>query len=168
MKGKEVVHSSGKDDWETPTELFEYFNMIAAEFNLDAAADPVNTKCDNFFTEEMNALERDWNVFGYETIVWLNPPYSQNKEFIKKAFDQSKIVDSVWCLLPVRTCTHWWHDYVMKAEAIYFIRGRVTFEGADNGAPFPSCVVVFTGQDSEMPEVISVDITEFSTLRLVQ
>ena len=48
----------------------------------------------------------------------------------------------VVCLLPARTDTAWWHDFVMKAAEIRFIRGRVHFN--DQGpAPFPSCVVVF-------------------------
>ncbi len=51
----------------------------------------------------------------------------------------------VVCLIPSRTDTAWWHDYVMKADQIRFIRGRLKFGGAKYNAPFPNAVVVFNG-----------------------
>ena len=47
------------------------------------------------------------------------------------------------CLLPSRTDTAWWHEYVMKATQIRFLRGRLYFNDGEGRAPFPSCVVVF-------------------------
>jgi len=32
----------------------------------------------------------------------------------------------------------------MKAQAVYFIKGRLKFGDSNNSAPFPSAVVVFT------------------------
>lgn len=51
-------------------------------------------------------------------------------------------------LLPVRTDQPWWHEYVMRAAAVLFIRGRLRHgkgsEGGENsGASFPSVVVMF-------------------------
>lgn len=56
-------------------------------------------------------------------------------------------------LLPARTDTAWFHEYIYKKEEIRFIRGRVRFElgsepvkdknGRPQSAPFPSMVVVF-------------------------
>jgi len=46
------------------------------------------------------------------------------------------------CLIPSRTDTWWWHNYVMKADEIRFVKGRLHFN--DRGpAPFPSAVVIF-------------------------
>jgi hypothetical protein len=55
---------------------------------------------------------------------------------------------AVWALvvmlLPARTDTRWWHDYVIPyASEIRFIRGRLKFGGAKNSAPFPSALVIF-------------------------
>jgi hypothetical protein len=53
-------------------------------------------------------------------------------------------------LIPARTDTEWWHRYVMWAEQVRLIRGRLRFHGGEknnpqsHNAPFPSCVVVFT------------------------
>jgi site-specific DNA-methyltransferase (adenine-specific) len=46
-------------------------------------------------------------------------------------------------LIPSRTDTIWWHDFVMKATEIRFIEGRLKFSEYHNSAPFPSCIVVF-------------------------
>jgi site-specific DNA-methyltransferase (adenine-specific) len=49
-------------------------------------------------------------------------------------------------LIPARTDTKYWHDYVMNASKIYFVKGRLKFDNGTenkNSAPFPSAVVVF-------------------------
>ena len=47
-------------------------------------------------------------------------------------------------LIPARTDTTYFHDYIYKkAKEIRFIRGRLKFGQAKNSAPFPSMVVVF-------------------------
>ena len=46
-------------------------------------------------------------------------------------------------LLPARTDTRWFHDYINKKAEIRFIKGRLKFGGSNNNAPFPSMVVIF-------------------------
>ena len=46
-------------------------------------------------------------------------------------------------LIPARTDTKYWHDYVMRASEVYFVKGRLKFGDSQNSAPFPSAVVVF-------------------------
>ena len=85
--------------------------------------------------------------------VFMNPPYGRQIGFwIKKAWDSAQQGATVVCLIPCRTDTRWWHDYVMKAKEIRFIRGRLKFtheNGVVNSAPFPSCVVVFQGVEEQ-------------------
>jgi hypothetical protein len=45
-------------------------------------------------------------------------------------------------LIPSRTDTKYWHDFVMKGE-VRFIKGRLKFGDAKANAPFPSAVVIF-------------------------
>ena len=47
------------------------------------------------------------------------------------------------CLLPARTDTKWWKEYVMKASELRFISGRVKFGDSKQGAPFPSVIAIF-------------------------
>ncbi len=74
---------------------------------------------------------------------WMNPPYGRKiGQWVRKAYESSLLGATVVCLLPARTDTAWWHDYVVKGE-IRFLRGRLKFGGQKNSAPFPSAVVVY-------------------------
>ncbi len=82
---------------------------------------------------------------------------------MKKAYKESLKGAVVVCLVPVASDTRWWHDYVMHAQEIRFIRGRVKFIGYDehgkqiqNSPTFSSCVVIFKQerrQDWENPRI---------------
>jgi len=48
-------------------------------------------------------------------------------------------------LIPARTDTRYWHEYVMKANDLFFVKGRLKFGNGENSAPFPSAVVIFDG-----------------------
>ena len=75
----------------------------------------------------------------------MNPPYGREISlWVRKAYESSLEAGTVVvCLLPARTDTKWWHDYVIAhAAAIRFIRGRLRFSGR-GPAPFPSALVVF-------------------------
>ena len=87
-------------------------------------------------------LTKDWT--GHTAFV--NPPYGRGiDQWIQKAYEsaESDANTKVVMLIPARTDTKYWHDYVMKAEYIYFIKGRLKFGDSKNCAPFPSAVVVF-------------------------
>lgn len=139
--------NGGSDDWPTPEWLY---NKITRETNLgrpfvlDPCADATNKKCVKFYTIEDDGLKQPWAPYGK---VFVNPPYSKVKNWVKKSFDESKLLkeldDVIVLLIPARTDTTWWHDYVAKAAQIYFLKGRVKFGDAKNSAPFPSAVVVF-------------------------
>lgn len=62
----------------------------------------------------------------------------------KKAYEESKKGSIVVCLIPSRTDTKYWHDYIFKyAYDIRFIRGRLKFGDVKTPAPFPSAIIVF-------------------------
>lgn len=48
-------------------------------------------------------------------------------------------------LIPARTDTRAFHDYIYNKAEIRFIRGRLKFGGggSKNAAPFPSMIVIF-------------------------
>jgi phage N-6-adenine-methyltransferase len=133
------VHFSSKTDlWETPQPFFDALN---AEFGfmLDVCALPENAKCANYFTPAMDGLKQEWTG-----ICWMNPPYGrQIGRWLKKAYESSLQGATIVCCLPCRTDTLWWHSWVMKADEVRFIRGRLKFSGCRNSAPFASAIVVF-------------------------
>lgn len=135
-----VFFSSASDMWETPQELFDSLDSVF-HFDLDVCAVPENAKCENFFSPDQDGLAMPW----YGT-CWCNPPYGRLVgRWVKKAFDSYLEGCSVVMLLPSRTDTRWFHDYIYGIADIYFLRGRLKFGGSKSPAPFPSMVVVFGG-----------------------
>lgn len=136
----QAMFSSATDNWATPQDFFDELNREFG-FTLDPCADVDNAKCKKFFTREQDGLAQSW---GGET-VFCNPPYGREiGKWVKKAHEESRKPDTVVVMLiPARTDTAWFHDFIYKsAKEIRFIRGRLKFGGASAGAPFPSMVVV--------------------------
>ena len=135
----EVMFSSKTDLWETPQDLFD---RLDAEFgfDLDACALPQNAKCAAYYTPEQDALSQPW-----DGVVWCNPPYGRNiGKWVQKAREENRRNNNyIVMLLPARTDTRWFHDYILGKAEIRFVRGRLKFGGSKNSAPFPSMVVVF-------------------------
>lgn len=122
-----VLFKSLSDEWHTPTSVYDALN---AEFGF------VDDPC--LMGGVWDGLYRDW-----KSPVFCNPPYSRIRQWVEKAYSEAQLGKTVVMLIPSRTDTRWWHDYVMRANEIRFIRGRLRFGGARHNAPFPSCVVVF-------------------------
>ena len=148
------VMSSEHSDWVTPRGLF---NKLNAEFGFtcDVCASAENTMCDKYYDEKTDGLSMDWSQNRFN---WMNPPYgSQIGKWMKKA---CKSDANVVCLVPARTDTGWWHNYVMgSATEVRFIRGRVKFSrdgGEPAPAPFPSAIVVYRAGLRRFPTMMSV------------
>lgn len=142
--------STGKDDWGTPQNFFDY---LRKEFNftLDVCADESNYKMPRYFTKEDDGLSKEWK----DETVFCNPPYSRGgkgrtgqAEWIKKCYEQHvKYGITVVLLIPARTDTEVFHEYILGKAEVRFIRGRLKFETDrrqnEENAPFPSMVAVY-------------------------
>jgi site-specific DNA-methyltransferase (adenine-specific) len=137
---KELMFSSKSEEWSTP-DLF--YRRLHEEFNfeLDAAATEDNAKCDHYYTKADNGLNQPWAPHR----VWVNPPYGRNVTglWIEKAFLEARHGALVVMLLPARTDTAWFHDFIFGRAELRFVRGRLKFGGAPHGAPFPSMLAIF-------------------------
>ncbi len=131
MKGQRALFSSLRSDWNTPIALYKQLDKEFA-FNDDPChKDSV-----------WDGLSVEWG-----TRVFCNPPYCrQIGRWIAKAYEEHKKGKLVVLLIPSRTDTSWWHDYVMKAQEIRFLRGRLCFDDGKGRATFPSAVVIFRGK----------------------
>lgn len=138
----EVHYSSKSNEWATPQKLFDELNE-EFNFTLDPCATDENAKCDKHFTIEDDGLSKDWS----KDVVFMNPPYGREiKKWIKKAYEESLNGATVVCLIPARTDTTYWHDFIFdKADDIRFLRGRLKFGNSKNSAPFPSAIVLYRG-----------------------
>ncbi len=134
----DVMFSSKTDLWETPKDFFDKLDA-EFQFNLDVCALPENAKCAPFYTPEMDGLSQPW--YGN---CWCNPPYGrQVGRWVAKAAQSAAEGATVVMLLPARTDTAWFHDYIYGRAEVRFVRGRLKFGGSANSAPFPSMVVIF-------------------------
>lgn len=167
---KERTVKIDKRKYETPMWLFDKLDEMYGPFTLDPCAEPETAKCDRYFTVEDNGLLKSWEG---ET-VFMNPPFGKperaclpgcnNKrckerghhmshdipgttDWLHKAYNE--VVHhgaTVIGVIPSSTGTRWFHDYVMKASEIIFIRGRVSylFEGKPTGSPdFDTIIAVW-------------------------
>lgn len=137
-----ALFSSKDHDWATPDWLYQALDR-RFRFTLDAAAVPATAKAKSFYTPADDALAQPW-----PGRVYLNPPYGRViGEWIDKAYHEATAgaADLVVCLIPSRTDTAYWHDFVRFGE-VWFVRGRIKFERPEadrNSAPFPSAIVIF-------------------------
>lgn len=137
-----AMFSSQSDEWETPQWLFDELNE-EFNFTLDPCANAQNAKCPKFYTKEDDGLSKSW---AGET-VFMNPPYGREiSRWVKKAYEEWRNNGTtVVCLLPARTDTRWFHEYVLPYAEIRFLKGRLKFGNAKNSAPFPSMIAIFSG-----------------------
>lgn len=162
-----VHFSSNTDLWATPQTTYDALHKEFG-FNLDPCSTHENAKCADHYTEADNGLEKDW-----PGVVFMNPPYGDPEfickgkcakkicvarghhntkytpgiaDWMKKAnyeVSEKGFASVVVCLVPSRTDTKWWHDYVIApGHEVRFLKGRLKFGSAKNSAPFPSAVVV--------------------------
>ena len=143
MANINVHFSSASDKWATPQDLFDKLNA-EFHFTLDPCADEFNYKCDKYYTKAQDGLAQAWS--GER--VFCNPPYGREiAKWVRKCFDEvySGGCDLVVALLPARTDTKWFHNYVYNKTEIRFLDKRIKFGGQKQPAPFPSMVAIFRG-----------------------
>lgn len=144
------LFSSEKQDWCTPQ---QFFDELDAEFHfvLDAAATHQNSKCKRCFTPEDDGLIQNWDVGG---AVYCNPPYGKEIGlWVKKAYEEAQKGTTIVMLIPARTDTKYFHEYIYHKAEIRFVKGRLKFtdeNGTPKGtAPFPSMVVIYNRKDAK-------------------
>lgn len=126
-----------KDEWLTPPYIFK----ALGHFDLDPCA-PINPPwkiADTNYNMMDDGLSQMWLGF-----VFCNPPYGREtpKWLAKMAQHNNGIA-----LIFARTDTRMFHDYVFNADAILFLKGRLSFydvNGVKGGtAGAPSCLVAY-------------------------
>ena len=82
---------------------------------------------------------------GYR--VFCNPPYGRAiTDWVEKAYREgTKDNTIVVMLIPARTDTRYFHDFIQHRSEIRFVKGRLKFGNSKQAAPFPSMVVIFRG-----------------------
>ena len=138
-----------RDSWQTPQWLFDYADSLFV-FDFDLAASESNHKCERYFDIEDNALTQSW--FRAGNTLYCNPPYSNIKPWLEKAWETAQTGREVVILCPTPNGESSYRDHVFgKASEIIFINGRVAFElPNDDGTTTPiagntrgSCLIIY-------------------------
>lgn len=152
-----------KDLWQTPQDLFNTLNK-EFDFSVDICASADNKLCPQFFSEEDSALKNEW-VFFTNTACFLNPPYSQAKEFLIRAAEQADNHNlTVVALVNANTDTKWFAEAVSTANEIRLISGRIAFSQPDgkkaNGNTKGQCIIVWRGNCKTPCNITMIDRNE--------
>ena len=130
-----------------PARVFRPLNT-EFHFTLDAAATDKTAKCPVYYTPETDGLKSPWNLGG---AVFCNLPYGRETgKWVRKAYEEARSGTTVVLLIPARTDTTYFHDYIYGRAEIRFVRGRLRFTDEEGNAyppaPFPSMVVIYNGK----------------------
>ena len=140
----ESWYTSKSQEWETPQRVFDDLDA-EFHFTLDPCCTHENAKCKNHYTKEDDGLTKSW----VGEIVFCNPPYNEMAKWAKKCYEEFQQGATVVMLVPARTDTRWFHDWIYHKAELRFIRGRLRFGNSKSNAPFPSMVVVYNKKEEK-------------------
>ena len=143
----------GRNDWQTPPELFRLLNN-EFRFEIDGAASKENHLLSAYFSEEESAFEMGvwWNR------IFVNPPYGSLDKWVG-LFIQWAVHDhcTVVALVPVAPDTKWWKRAYDAAAEVRLLSGRVKFVNPETGKPDGSNTTgstVFVFKDTSKPRLV--------------
>ena len=144
-----------KDDRDsrfTPPDFMASIYAAFGEIDLDPCAhllSPVVAHRRILRSEGGDGLAEDWSG----RLAYVNPPFSELLKWLRRAHEQWRAgkVETVVCLVPVRTDSPWFHDILSADADIYLLKGRVRFldsQGKAQPTPF-SLMLVTLGATGE-------------------
>lgn len=144
-----------RDSRFTPADFMANINAAFGDIDIDPCANehsPVIAKRRILLSEGGDGLTDDWSG----RLAYVNPPYSELLIWLKRAHLQWQVgnVETVVCLIPVRTDSAWFHDTLIADADIYLLRGRVRFldaRGKGQHTPF-SLMLLALGSSLEQRE----------------
>lgn len=158
-----------KNSWGTDPIIFNAMNK-EFNFDLDAAANDQNHKCNWYLTKENDSLGVDWSkLYGEVKSVWINPPYGKGyiKRFMQKCIEQKELGVTSVLLVPATLDAQWLPiNYISEIRIV--TGGRLSFyhpiTGKKvNGNTKGSMFVIF--RPSKMPcNITMVDRNELLEL----
>ena len=124
-----------RNDYMTPHQLID---MVLKEknkkcFELDVCCSEDNIPAENHYIDGItDGLNTPWMQFN-----WCNPPFDICSKWIKKAFEEQQLGNETVMLIPVRTETKYWHDYILfnPKVKIQWLRKGYSFINPDTKKP---------------------------------
>lgn len=139
------VDKEDRDSRFTPADFLDGIYAAFGEIDLDpcgSVLSPVIAHRRILLSEGGDGLVDEWSG----RVAFLNPPYSELIKWLRRAHDQWRAgtVETVVCLVPVRTDSAWFHTTLSADADIYLLQGRVKFldpRGKRQHTPFSLMVL---------------------------
>ena len=128
-----VHFSSQRFDWKTPKSVYQ---ILDAEFQFDHDPCPPQYKIDG--------LESEWGKSNF-----VNPPYGRElPKWIEKGYAEWQKGKTVVFLIPSRTDTRWFHNYIWDEKfgfrvPVRFPKKRYSFGEYSNTSKFAILIAIF-------------------------
>jgi len=145
--------SSAHHGWCTPKQILQTLYEVFGRFDLDPCSPTSNPRKAPVRAHVHYTMDDDGLSLPWHGSVFLNPPYGRTlSAWTAKARNELAAgnATSIVAVLPARTDTRWWHDDVAGVAAVFFLRGRLSFDDSGQSAPFPSALVVWGGSPDQL------------------
>ena len=132
----------------TPQDFYDELNREFS-FVLNPAATEKTERFKHFFSPETDGLTQSWDFGG---AVFCDPPYGcENGKWVEKAYKKYLVIEyPIVLLIPARTDTKYFHEFIYWKAEIRFIKGRLCFTDKNgnpaDAAPFPSLPAIYNGK----------------------
>jgi phage N-6-adenine-methyltransferase len=155
----QLSRQRSRESYSTPKEFMRAVETRFGKPSFDLAATPSNAKANRYYTKRDNALAHDWTKL--KGLLWLNPPYADISPWAKKCastiFHTGGDLEGILFLVPAAVGSNWFRDHVWGHARVFFLNGRLTFDGERD--PYPKdCLLAFFD-----PDVSSRDEARAST-----
>jgi len=158
-----------RDSRFTPLDFMAAIYAAFGEIDLDPCANllsPVVARRRILLSEKGDGLADEWSG----RVAFVNPPFSELLKWLRRAHDQWRAgkVETVVCLVPVRTCSPRFHDTLSADADIYLLQGRVRFldsRGKAQHTPF-SLMVLTLGATAEQKQLFAELVPGFWLARI--
>lgn len=154
-----IHYSSDTPEHYTPRCIIDLVLDLMGGIDLDPCSNSKtkpNVPAAVHYTQKEDGLAQKW-----DGSVYLNPPYGREigawVEKLRQEFDSGNVTEAV-ALVPARVDTAWWNTLTSTDGAyplVCFVKGRLTFIGNEDPAPFPSAVVYLGDNRVEFYSVFS-------------
>ena len=157
-----------RDSRFTPADFMSHIHAAFGEVDLDPCAhrlSPVVARRRILLDEGGDGLVDGWSG----RLVFVNPPFSELTRWLERAHGEWRAgkVETVVCLVPVRTDSALFHDRLSADADIFLLRGRVRFldpSGRAQPTPFSLMLMTF-GSDRTQRDAFAASLPGFWLIR---
>ena len=170
MAKNECNHTeTRREDWGTPGFFIDWLRDVGFDFKCDLAASEHNATCKAYIGEESDFLSMTFDehvrfalLSCYDYVNdwhWCNPPYEKKGlgRWIKELADVPNIVT----LIPASPGSVWFRDVWSRFDYVVFMDGRLSFNGANQGAQFDSVLAI---RGDRITKGMINELSEFGTV----